>query len=74
MDDMISECIIMGLRKTEGVSLSYLTDHFAHDLLKEKADEIKLLREYGFVNTDSDHLYITEKGFDISDSITLKLI
>lgn len=68
------EYIMLALRTTEGINLARLRDKYGYDLLSDKASQTDLLRKTGYIETDDTHLRISTKGFDVSDSITLKLI
>lgn len=73
-EDMREEYIMLALRKTEGINLKKLKDEFEYDIFSDRYMEINSLKEYGYIDISDNNLYITTKGFDISDSITLKLI
>jgi len=70
----ITEKIMMGLRLTEGVSITELKDKFGYDISAEKENELTDLVKTKFVNIENDRIAITEKGLYISDSIILRLI
>ncbi len=73
-EDMREEYIMLALRKTEGIDLKKLKDEFEYDIFSDRSIQINSLKEYGYIDISGNNLYITTKGFDISDSITLKLI
>jgi len=70
----VTEKLMMGLRLTEGISISDLKETNDYDILSEKADVIELLSGSGMIEINNDRLVIAQKGIYISNSIILKLI
>ncbi len=73
-EDLYEEYIMLSLRTTEGINLSKLKDKYGYDILCEKRAVITALLKSGFIELNENNLAITTDGFDIADSITLKLI
>ncbi len=68
------ERIMMGLRLSEGLSLSDFKSEFGIDLAKEKERELRLLIEKEYIRIDGNRLKISRDGLFVSDEITVKLI
>lgn len=73
-EDMKEEYIMLALRKTEGLSVNKLRNEFGYDIFSDRQKEISSLIKTGYLALNGDMMYITEKGFDVADSVTLKLI
>lgn len=69
----IEECIMLGLRQEKGVNLSLLNS-LGYNLLENKKDTIKLLKDNKFIDCSSTHLYITPNNFGASNQIILNLL
>jgi oxygen-independent coproporphyrinogen-3 oxidase len=70
----ITEKIMMGLRLTEGISISELKNRYEYDILSEKADVLEKLSDSRLIEIIDNRLVIAEKGLYISNSIILDLI
>ncbi len=73
-EELTEEYIMLSLRTTEGINVRKLQNKYGYDILSDKKREIDSLMKYGFIGMNKDNIFITTEGFDISDSITLKLI
>lgn len=61
--------MILGLRMTEGVDLRRFEQIFhvrAQDLYKE---EIQKFRQAGLLELSKDHMYLTDRGLDVSNLV-----
>ena len=68
-EDEIAETMILGLRMTEGVDLRRFEQIFhvrAQDLYKE---EIQKFRQAGLLELSKDHMYLTDRGLDVSNLV-----
>lgn len=70
----MEERVMMGLRLSEGLSLSEFNEEFGIDLVQEKNAEIGLLESQGFLIRDDDRLVISDPGLFIADEIIVKLL
>ncbi len=73
-EELKEEYIMLSLRMTEGINIQKLKSKYGYDILSDKNSEISSLIKLGYMGMSDENLFITTKGFDISDSITLKLI
>ena len=72
--DFLEEKIFLGLRTCDGILLSEIKDIFGVDLLSQKRNFINQIIENKHAILDNERLYLTEKGFLISDYIISELI
>jgi oxygen-independent coproporphyrinogen III oxidase len=74
-DDALKECIFLGLRKTQGISLLKMPDMGCGQLsAKERlSDAGKELVDEGYLNISGDFLRLTRKGIVISNAIIVRL-
>ncbi len=66
-EDAMAEFMFLGLRMTEGVSLSRFSKEFGIDPLKKYKSVINKYSDYIIIN--GDRLYLTTEGLDISNMI-----
>ncbi|NMA07469.1 MAG: radical SAM family heme chaperone HemW [Ruminococcaceae bacterium] len=66
--------IIMGMRLSEGISLSNLYQLFGISLSAEKLYMLEEYKNMGLVNFDGDHLSLTLEGFLLSNRIISSII
>jgi oxygen-independent coproporphyrinogen-3 oxidase len=71
---VIEERIMMGLRLSDGLSLTDLSRECHYDLVTDKAREIELLQNSGYIEITEDRLRITRSGLFVADEITIKLL
>ena len=64
-----SEFIFLGLRLTKGVNLKEFRSRFGIDLQAKYADDLRYLREFGLIESDGNHLKLTEKGMIYSNEV-----
>ncbi len=69
----IEETIMLGLRQTKGVNLKSLLN-LGYDLLEKKKNTIKLFKEKGLIDFNSNYLFITPNNFGASNQIILELL
>ncbi len=67
--DEIGEFMFLGLRLSEGISLSEFKNNFGRDIFDMFGSVIKKYTDYGFLAYDSKRLWLTEKGIDVSNTI-----
>jgi oxygen-independent coproporphyrinogen-3 oxidase len=65
------ERIMLSLRQTEGVSLSWLNAQLGCDFRVEYATEIEELTLSGLIETTEDKAHLTEEGMLLSDTVFL---
>ncbi len=68
------EYIMLSLRTSFGISLGACRTRFGRDLLSEKKDIIDLLKRQGLLAVDRDRLFLTERGFYLSNAIICELL
>lgn len=73
-DDMISEFMFLGLRRTKGVSKKEFKRLFSLDLDELYKDEIKALADLGLLSSTEDNLCLTQKGIDVSNEIFIRFL
>lgn len=62
LSEKIEEEVFLGLRKTEGVSISRFIRRFNQDPLKIFKKELEDLQEKGLIDVNQDHFQLTSKG------------
>ena len=72
-EQKIEEYIMLSLRQTKGINLYTLKD-LGYDLINEKSDVIKTLKEHQIIDYNKDNLYSTESNFGASNQIILELL
>ncbi|MBF0427551.1 MAG: radical SAM family heme chaperone HemW [Magnetococcales bacterium] len=73
-DEAGKECLLMGLRQQQGVSLAIYKHTTGEDLLATKADTIKSLQANDWLIVDSERLRITASGMVLADEIMMRLL
>ena len=68
------EYIMLGLRLKEGINLNKLKTDFDYDLYNKKRDFINSITMTGHAVLDNELLFLTEKGFLISNYIIAELL
>lgn len=71
--ELANEYILTSLRTIWGISLGYFQSNFGIDLLDQKNGLIKKLRDEDMISISSNHLYLTNKGKLLADSIAASL-
>lgn len=72
--DRYEEFIMLRLRMKSGIDFNEFRNLFKYDLLKEKFQQIDFLVKNGLANLSNGRLFLTDKGFDLCDSVILKLL
>lgn len=70
--DKMSEFMIMGLRKTNGISISDFKNRFNKDVFSEF--NINKFLNSGLLIKNSDRLFLSARGLDISNSILCEFV
>ena len=65
--------VFTGLRRAEGVSLDAFRRQFGMDLFSVY-DPAILRRHKGLINLYDDHLYLTEAGMDVSNTVMAEFV
>jgi len=68
-DNQIEETMFLGLRMTEGISLSKFEKQFGCPLPVVYRREIDRLTEGGMLRIENDRIFLTEKGMDVSNYV-----
>lgn len=69
LEDSMEEFIFMGLRKTEGISLTDFEKRFGRGLYAVYGDIPQRFLDRGYMVRDNDRLRLTDQGLDISNYI-----
>ena len=67
--EQMEEFMILGLRMTEGVSRKEFFECFGQDLDYTFEGVIPRLRSLGLISSDEDRLHLTDRGFDVSNTV-----
>ena len=73
-DSEAYEFVMLGLRLTEGFSLSEYRKRFGIDFVKGREDSILSLINAGYIILSEDRISLTERGFYVSNLILNELI
>src|SRR4030043_2206713 len=65
------EALYLGLRTRKGISFQDFQKEYHYDLLAEKEKILSKLEEEGFISIQDGHLYPTQTGLAIADSLSL---
>lgn len=68
-EDEIAEFFILGLRKTQGVSLQEFANKFASNVEEIYGKSLVELKELGFIEQEKEMLRLTEQGIDVSNQV-----
>jgi oxygen-independent coproporphyrinogen-3 oxidase len=71
MEQLRLEALYLGLRTKKGVSLQDLKNRYDYDLFTEKKEILDKLQEEGFISIRDGHLYPTQTGLAVADSLSL---
>ncbi len=74
VNSQIEECVMLGLRTKNGISLSAFESKFGFDLLTKKKTEIKTLIDNNLIKIKGDNLFCTDQGFKLLNQVILALI
>jgi oxygen-independent coproporphyrinogen-3 oxidase len=71
MEQLRLEALYLGLRTKKGVSLRDFQNQYHYDLFTEKKEILDKLEEEGFISIQDGHLYPTQTGLVVADSLSL---
>ena len=71
MEQLQLEALYLGLRTKRGVCLEEFKNQYDYDLFSEKKKILAKLEEGGFISIEDGHLYPTQTGLAIADSLSL---
>jgi len=70
----LSEAMILGLRKLNGVSKIDVKEKLGYDILEVYSSEIDKLLRLGLLIRDGDMLRLSEKGLDLANQVFLEFL
>ncbi len=73
-EDEAYEFAMLGLRLSEGFSLSEYREKFGTDFLSERRGKISEYEKGGLLRLNGDRLFLTEEGFYVSNSILSEIL
>ena len=73
-EDMQNEYMLLGLRKTEGVSISKFKNKYGENPIFLYQEELQELVENKLINIDGDKIKLTNKGLDLANQVWEKFI
>jgi oxygen-independent coproporphyrinogen III oxidase len=73
-DQLVTEAIFLGLRKTNGIDLKKFHKDFKVELEDIRKDKINHLIKLGFLSKQGNSLRLTKKALPVADSIIVSLI
>ena len=65
------EALYLGLRTKKGIFLQDFKNQYHYDLFTEKKEILTKLEEEGFISIRNGHLYPTQTGLAVADSLSL---
>ncbi len=74
IEEQMAEFMILGLRKTKGVSRKEFFDLYNKEVEEVFLKEIKKHREETLLACTEDYIYLTEKGMDVSNYVFTSFI
>jgi oxygen-independent coproporphyrinogen-3 oxidase len=73
-EERLSESLILGLRKIEGLSIKKLEREFGYESIKNYKMKIEMLEKKGLVSYDGDILKLTKTGLDYANLVWIEFI
>ncbi len=73
-EDKISEFMIMGLRKTDGVSKSEFSMRFGSEINELFGDAIERFKKLGLLVENEDRIFLTPEGVNLSNSVLCEFV
>lgn len=73
-EEQQSEFIVLGLRKTDGISIKEFEEKFSENILSIYEQQIKKHIDNKLLILTDDRLYLTEKGMDLSNQVMCDFI
>lgn len=74
LDDKIKEFVIMGLRKSEGISKSVFLKRFKRDISDIYSEQIGKFKALKLIEEEGDFLRLTFEGINISNSVLCEFV
>ena len=74
IESLSYEFVMLGLRTATGISLAEYEKRFDRDFMLDRKDKISALIDRGYAEIADGRLYLTEKGFYVSNTILTELI
>ena len=71
MEQLRLEALYLGLRTKKGISLQDFKNQYHYDLFNEKKKILAKLEEEGFISMEDGHLFPTQTGLAVADSLSL---
>jgi oxygen-independent coproporphyrinogen-3 oxidase len=71
MEQLRLEALYLGLRTKKGISLQDFKNQYHYDLFNEKKKILAKLEEEGLISMEDGHLYPTQTGLAVADSLSL---
>lgn len=73
-EDLIGEYVMMALRTSDGVNFNEFYSRFGKNFSQVFRKQIDKFKDTGFVNITENGFALTEKGFDVSNSIMCEFL
>ena len=68
-NEQMEEYMFLGMRQTEGVSMTEFIDIFHQDMLTVYKDVLNKLYDKGLIELNDDNVRLTERGTDVSNTV-----
>ena len=68
-EEMVEEFMFLGLRKMQGVSRTRFEHCFGNPIEEVYGDALNKLTEEGLLEIEGDHIRLTKRGIDVSNSV-----
>ena len=68
-ESKIREYIILGLRKTDGISIDEINNKFEIDFEKDFANVLKKLIGFDLIKLENGNVFLTSKGLDLANVV-----
>lgn len=72
--ELMGDYMMLGLRKTKGVSLQLFKERFGCDLRAVYRNEMKPLIDNGLVTLENGYLHLTSKGEDLGNQVFMTFV
>ncbi|MBF0367939.1 MAG: radical SAM family heme chaperone HemW [Magnetococcales bacterium] len=73
-EEAASECLLMGLRRKEGMARALYREIAGADLLERKPREVERFVEEGLVRVTPERVWLTDKGLLLGDGVMVALV
>ncbi len=73
-NDEEEEYVMLGLRTSFGISLCEYRARFGKDFFAGREEALALYRRLGYLSVEDDRLYLTERGFYVSNAILCQIL